>query len=157
MPLVFKGGKSEQRAIHAGFYIPYFTYSTTTPFCFQGREERTEGIPRNPLHYLLLIFNKQCLLFPREERVNKGHSTQSFTLFTSHSQQATPPVSKGRENEQRAIHADLHLIYVSFSTSNDLLFPREGKLLHGYWYGNMNELADWSHIEQPCNLRQITV
>ena len=93
-----KGGKSELRAIHAGFYIPYFTYSTTTPFCFQGRGERTEDIPRSLSHYLLLILNKQRLLFAREE-----------------------------------------------------------KLLHGYWYGNMNGLADWSHIEQPCNLHQITM
>ena len=95
---VSKGGESEQRAIHAGFYIPYFTHSTTTPSCFQGRGERTEGIPCEPSHHLLLIFNKQCLLFPREE-----------------------------------------------------------KLLREYWYGKMNGLADWSHIEPPCNLHQIIV
>ena len=120
-----KGGESELRTIHAGFYIPYFTYSTTTPFCFQGREEWTNGNSCRPLHYLLLIFNKQCLLFPREGRMNWKQFMRAFTLFTSHSQQTTPLVSKGRENEQRAIHASFHLIYFSFSTSNDLLFPRE--------------------------------
>ena len=131
-PLVSKGRENELRAIHADLYIIYFSFLTNNASCFQGREERTEGNPCRILYSLLHIFNNNAFLFPREERVNKGHSTQSFTLFTSHSQQATPPVSKGRENEQRAIHADLHLIYVSFSTSNDLLFPREGKLLHGY-------------------------
>ena len=211
-----KGGESEQRAIHAGFYIPYFTYSTTTPFCFQGREERTEGNPCRILYSLLHIFNNNAFLFPREGRANRGQSTQDFIFLTSHIQQqrlfvskggkdeqrafhadlyiiyfsfltnnascfqgrggwteSNPceplrsllltlnkqqsPVSKGRENEQRAIHASFHIIYFSFSTSNDLLFAREEKLLRGYWYGNMNGLADWSHIEQPCNLRQITV
>ena len=158
MPLVFKGGKSEQRAIHASLYALYFSHSTNNDLlfsregrmnwkqsmraftfftshtqqtmisCFQGREERTEGIPCEPSRSLLLTLNKQ----------------QS-------------PVSKGGKSEQRAIHASFHIIYFSFSTSNDLLFPREEKLLRGYWYGNMKGLADWSHIEQPCNLRQIAV
>ena len=159
MPLVFKGGKSELRAIHADLHIIYFSFSTNNAFlfpgegrvnrghstraftsftshiqqanasCFQGRREWTNDNTRRPLHHLLLIFNKQCLLFPREER----------------------------ERELTAIHASLHIIYFSFSTNNDFLFPREEKLLRGYWYGNMNGLADWSHIEPPCNLRQITV
>ena len=117
-----KGGESEQRAIHAGFYIPYFTYSTTTPFCFQGREEWTNGNPRRPLHYLLLIFNKQSLLFPREGRMNWKQFMRAFTLFTSHSQQTTPLVSKGGEDELKAIHASLHVLYFSFSTNNASCF-----------------------------------
>ena len=125
---VSKGGKNGLTAFHAGFYIPYFTYSTNNASCFQGRRGWTESNPCEPSRSLLLTLNKQW-----------------------------SPVSKGGESGLTATHADLYIIYFSFSTSNDLLFPREEKLLRGYWYGNMNGLADWSHIEQPCNLRQISV
>ena len=93
-----KGGEDELKAIHASLYALYFSFSTNNASCFQGREERTEGIPRNPLHYLLLILNKQRLLFPREERMNRGQSTRAFTSFTSHSQQATTSCFQGRKS-----------------------------------------------------------
>ena len=41
-------------------------------------------------------------------------------------------VFKGGESELTTIHAGLHIIYFSFSTSNDLLFAREEKLLREY-------------------------
>ena len=140
------------------FYIPYFTYSTTTPFCFQGRGEWTNGNSRRPLHHLLLTLNKQCLLFSREERANRGQSMRAFTLFTSHSQQATTSCSQGRKertegnscrpshhlllifnkqrlfvsrggkSEQRAFHASLHIIYFTYSTSKCFLFSREERV-----------------------------
>ena len=90
---VSKGGKNEQRAIHASLYIIYFSFSITTPSCFQGRGDRTNGNSCEPLRPLLLTLNKQRFF-----------------------------VSKGRENEQRAIHASLHIIYFSFSTSNASCF-----------------------------------
>ena len=117
-----KGGENEQRAIHVWFYIPYFTYSTTTPFCFQGRGERTEDNPRRILYSLLHIFNKQRLLFPREERTNWKQFMRAFTLFTSHSQQTTLPVSKGGESELRAFHVSHHILYFSYSTNNASCF-----------------------------------
>ena len=126
MPLVSKGGEDELKAIHASLYALYFSFSTNNASCFQGREERTEGIPRNPLHYLLLIFNKQRLLFPREGRMNWKQSMRAFTLFTSHSQQTTPLVSKGGKSELRAFHAILYIIYFSFLTNNASCFQGRG-------------------------------
>ena len=160
-PPVFKGGESGLTATHADLYIIYFSHSTSNASCFQGRRERTEGNPRrilysllhifnnnascfqgrrertegNPcriLYSLLHIFNKRRLLFSREERANRGQSMQDFIFLTSHIQQTTLPVSKGRENELKAIHASLYIIYFSFSTNNDLLFSREEKLLREY-------------------------
>ncbi|MFC2658032.1 MAG: hypothetical protein ACFN1F_04415, partial [Segatella sp.] len=66
-----KGGEDELKAIHASLYVLYFSFSTNNASCFQGREERTEGIPRNPLHYLLLTLNKQ------QSPVSKGREAAS--------------------------------------------------------------------------------
>jgi hypothetical protein len=55
-----------------------------------------------------------------------------FIFLTSHTQQTMPLVFKGGESELTAIHAGLYIIYFSHSTNNDLLFPREEKLLRGY-------------------------
>ena len=127
-----KGGKSEQRAIHADLHLIYFSFSTSNVSCFQGRKERTEGIPCEPLHYLLLILtnNASCFQGKRERTEGNPRRPSPHLLLILNKQRS--PVSKGGKSELTAIHADLHLIYFSFSTSNDLLFAREEKLLREY-------------------------
>ena len=111
----------------------FFTSHTqqTMISCFQGREEWTNSNPRRPLHYLLLILNKQRLLFPREGRMNWKQFMRAFTLFTSHTQQATPLVSKGGKSEQRAIHAGFYIPYFTYSTTTPFCFQGRGEWTKG--------------------------